>query len=62
MSIGPWQIILILVLIFMLFGARRLPQIMRDLAAGIRSFRDGLSEGSKPTESKKPARKSVKKK
>ncbi|MBC6497595.1 MAG: twin-arginine translocase TatA/TatE family subunit [Alphaproteobacteria bacterium GM7ARS4] len=43
MSIGPWQVILILVLIFVIFGARRLPQAMHDVAAGIRSFREGLS-------------------
>ncbi|MBC6443888.1 MAG: twin-arginine translocase TatA/TatE family subunit [Alphaproteobacteria bacterium GM202ARS2] len=61
MSIGPWQIILILGLIFLLFGARRLPQIMRDLATGIRSFREGLND-SGDSEEKKPPRKVTKKK
>ena len=54
MTIGPWQIILILVLIFVIFGAKRLPQAMRDLATGIKSFREGLSDNTeKKTKRKK---------
>ncbi len=41
-SIGWWEILLIAVLVVLLFGARRLPEIGKGLGDGIRSFRDSL--------------------
>ena len=46
MSIGIWQIVLILVIVLIIFGAGKLPRIMGDLAKGVRSFKTGLSEDS----------------
>lgn len=40
LSIG--HLLLVLVIIFILFGAGRLPQVMGDLGKGIRSLREGL--------------------
>ncbi len=48
MSPSIWQILIIVIAIFLLFGAGRLPRIMGDLAKGIRSFKDGLTEDDKP--------------
>ena len=42
MSLGPWQIFLIFVIILILFGAGRLPQVMGELGRGIRSLKNGL--------------------
>lgn len=44
MSIGFWQVILILVVVLILFGAGKLPRVMGDLAKGVKSFRAGLKE------------------
>ncbi len=44
MSIGFWQVVLILLVIFLLFGAKRLPTMMSDLAKGIKAFKTGLGE------------------
>lgn len=44
MSPSIWQILIVVIAIFLLFGAGRLPRIMGDLAKGIRSFKDGLHE------------------
>jgi sec-independent protein translocase protein TatA len=44
MSIGIWQLLLILVIVFALFGAGKLPRVMGDLGKGIRSLRKGLKE------------------
>ncbi len=44
MAIGPLQIIIIVVLVFLLFGAGRLPRVMEDIAKGIKSFKKGMSE------------------
>lgn len=41
---GPWQILLIVVLILLLFGAGRLPRIMGDIAKGIKSFKKGMKD------------------
>ncbi len=44
MSLGPLQIILIIVLILLLFGAGRLPRMMEDVAKGIKSFKKGIAD------------------
>lgn len=45
MSIGIWQIVLILVIVLILFGAGKLPRVMGDVAKGVKSFKAGLKEG-----------------
>lgn len=37
--IGPWQIILIVVLILLLFGGKKIPELMRGLGKGIKDFK-----------------------
>ncbi|MEX0584068.1 MAG: twin-arginine translocase TatA/TatE family subunit [Sneathiella sp.] len=53
MSIGPWQIILILVIVLIIFGAGKLPRVAGDLAKGIKNFKKGMGEEDKPEESAK---------
>ena len=38
MNIGIWEILLILVVVLIIFGAGKLPRVMGDLGKGIRSF------------------------
>jgi sec-independent protein translocase protein TatA len=47
MSIGPWQIILILVIVLIIFGAGKLPRVAGDLAKGIKNFKKGMNEDDK---------------
>jgi sec-independent protein translocase protein TatA len=42
MSIGIWQLVLILVIVFVIFGAGKLPRVMGDVGKGVRSLRAGL--------------------
>ena len=42
---GFWQIVIILVIVLILFGAGKLPQIMGDLGKGLRNFKDGVKGG-----------------
>ena len=42
MSIGFWQIAVILLIVLVLFGAGKLPKVMGDLGKGMRDFKDGL--------------------
>jgi sec-independent protein translocase protein TatA len=45
-SIFHWLIVLAIVLIF--FGGRRIPEVMKGLGEGIRSFKEGISGTSTP--------------
>ncbi len=44
MSPGPFQILLVIVLILVVFGASRVPGIAENLAKGIKSFKKGLKD------------------
>ncbi len=45
MGLSVWQILLVVVLFLLLFGRGKIPQLMGDLAEGIKSFRSGLGKG-----------------
>jgi sec-independent protein translocase protein TatA len=45
-SIFHWLIVLAVVLIF--FGGRRIPEVMKGLGEGIRSFKEGMSGTTQP--------------
>ena len=53
MSIGIWQLVLILVIILLIFGAGKLPKVMGDVGKGIKSLKKGLKEGEEDEENKK---------
>ncbi|MGE3773489.1 MAG: twin-arginine translocase TatA/TatE family subunit [Gammaproteobacteria bacterium] len=44
MSVSVWQVALVVVLFLVLFGKGRVPQLMSDLAEGIKGFRKGLAD------------------
>ncbi len=44
MSVGPVQIILILVVIVLLFGRGKISELMGDVAKGIKSFKKGMAD------------------
>lgn len=45
--LGPAELIIILVIILVIFGARRLPELGRGLGRGIKNFKDATKEGAK---------------
>lgn len=50
MALGPWQIIIILVIAVLVFGGRgKISSIMGDMGKGITSFKKGLKEGVEET-------------
>jgi len=46
-NLGPWEILLILIVILILFGAKRLPELARGLGQGINEFRDAVDSSKK---------------
>ena len=46
MSIGFWQIAIVVVLVVLLFGWGKISSLMGDVAKGIKSFKKGMSDNS----------------
>ena len=56
MGLSFGHILIILIIVLVLFGAGRLPQVMGELGKGLRSFKDGLKGEDHPSdEGKKDA-------
>jgi len=53
MGLGTTELILILVIVLVLFGAKKLPEIGGGLARGIKSFRKNMSDEPSKDESEK---------
>jgi sec-independent protein translocase protein TatA len=47
-NVGPWEIILLLLLALLLFGAKRLPEIGRSMGRGLREFKDSVGGKDDP--------------
>ncbi len=43
MGLSIWHILVVAILVLVLFGRGKIPQIMGDLGKGLRSFKDGIS-------------------
>ena len=52
-AIGPQQVILILVIVLLLFGGRKIPELMRGLGSGIKEFKKATKEEEEEEEAKK---------
>ena len=46
-NLGPWEILLVLIVVLVLFGAKRLPELARGLGLGINEFRDAVDSSKK---------------
>ena len=52
MSIGIWQIAIVVILVVLLFGRGKISDLMGDVAKGIKSFKKGMSDGSDSSDNK----------
>jgi sec-independent protein translocase protein TatA len=55
--IGPWQIILVVAVVILLFGGKKIPELMKGIAKGIRDFKEGLNPEEKPKKDNESDRK-----
>ena len=53
---GGWELIIILVIVLILFGANRLPQLAKGMGESIRNFKTGMSEAEAEEEKKDKAK------
>ena len=45
--IGPWQVVIIALVILLLFGGKKIPELMKGLGKGVKSFKEGMNEVEK---------------
>ena len=45
----PWHLIVLAVVAFLLFGAKRLPELGKGLGEGIQNFKSSVKDGDQPT-------------
>ncbi len=41
--IGGWQILIIVLVVLLLFGGKKIPELMRGMGRGVKEFKDGIS-------------------
>jgi len=47
LMIGTWEIVAIVAVILLLFGGRKIPELMKGLGKGVKSFKEGMNEVEK---------------
>ena len=47
LMIGHWEIIAIVVVVLLLFGGKKIPELMKGLGKGVKSFKEGVKEVEK---------------
>lgn len=43
LMLGTWEIIIIVLAVLLLFGGKKIPELMRGLGKGVKEFRDGMN-------------------
>ncbi len=49
-NIGPWQLLIVVLVIALLFGGKKIPELARSLGKAKGEFKKGLEEGEKESE------------
>jgi sec-independent protein translocase protein TatA len=55
---GPMHWLIVLAVVLLLFGGKKIPEVMRGLGAGVRNFKEGM-QGDGPTPPTPPTTPSV---
>ena len=42
--VGMWEVIIIALVILLIFGGKKIPELMKGLGKGVRSFKEGMSK------------------
>lgn len=54
-TFGPMEIIIILVIVLLLFGGKKIPELMKGMGKGIKEFKKGVSEDDEKKDDEKKA-------
>ena len=58
-NIGVWEIVLIALVVLLFFGGRKIPELMKGLGKGVKSFKEGMNEVEKELNTSVPETKSA---
>ena len=56
-TLGIWEILIIALVILLLIGGKKIPELMKGLGKGVSSFKKGLKEGEQPDDQDQPEEK-----
>lgn len=45
--VGMWEVIIIALVVLLLFGGKKIPELMKGLGKGVKSFKDGMKDVEK---------------
>lgn len=48
--VGPWELVIIALVVLLLFGGKKIPELMKGLGKGLKSFKEGMNEISETKE------------
>ena len=60
--IGMQEILIIAIVVLVLFGGRKIPELMRGLGSGIKSFKEGMKDGMPDEDAKQDTQQKTEKK
>ena len=60
--IGMQEILIIAIVVLVLFGGRKIPELMRGLGPGLKSFKEGMKDGMPDEEAKQETQQKTEKK
>lgn len=52
-QVGPWQVVIIVLALLLLFGGKKIPELMKGLGTGIKEFKDATKDTPEDKSSKK---------
>ena len=47
LALGAWEIVAIVAVVLLLFGGKKIPELMKGLGQGVKSFKQGMNEVEK---------------
>ncbi|NVO18616.1 MAG: twin-arginine translocase TatA/TatE family subunit [Bacteroidetes bacterium] len=50
-KLGPTEILLILAIVLLLFGGKKIPELMKGLGKGVKNFKDGMKDDDEESKS-----------
>ena len=50
--VGPWQIVLLILVIVLLFGGRKIPELMKGIGQGMKEFKNATKDGEAKNDEK----------
>lgn len=54
--IGFQEILIITLVVLLLFGGKKIPELMRGLGSGVKSFKEGMKDGPEPDKTSEPTK------